>query len=144
MEQQKQPNWLKVAVVTTIVGGVVQVIVNHFDNIVAFLGGAISYVHLPVSIALILNIVSALATVGGAIATVLAYRYARDAKKLRSTMIRIHKILTEASELQNPLSSVPEIPVFNRDDLFEQLEREGAANLAQIPQQSEQPKPDAI
>ena len=36
MEQQadsKKSNWLKIAIITTIIGGVVQVIVNHFDNI---------------------------------------------------------------------------------------------------------------
>lgn len=85
MEQQKQSDWLKVAVVTTIMGGVVQVIVNHFDNLLALLGGAISHIHLPVSLALILNIVSALATIGGAIATILAYRYARDARKHKNS-----------------------------------------------------------
>jgi len=34
--QQPQPtNWLRVAIITAIVGGVVQVIVNHFDSMVA-------------------------------------------------------------------------------------------------------------
>src|SRR5690349_5696984 len=99
MDQQKQPNWLKVAVVTTMIGGVVQVIVNHFDNLLALLGGAISHIQLPGSLSIILNILSGLATIGGAFATVLANRYRREAvqeaEEFRLALIRTDQMLTE-------------------------------------------------
>jgi hypothetical protein len=113
MEQHKQPNWLKVAVVTTIVGGVVQVIVNHFDTLVVFFGGAISHVHLSVNVVGILNVISALATVGGAVATILAYRYARSARKMRSVLKQVLKIATDELERQKTGKPV-EIPPIDR------------------------------
>jgi len=46
-QQPKQTNWLVVLVVTAIVGGIIQVLVNHFDTIAAFILGLFTQVHLP-------------------------------------------------------------------------------------------------
>ncbi len=138
MEQQKQPDWLKVAVMTTIIGGVVQVIVNHFDNLLALLGGAISNIHLPVSLSITLNIVSALATIGGATATVLAYRYRRDAKKLRSVMIKVHNLLIEAVEQHEKQAKAPPAAI-DWDEVARQFAKETAADPTQISEQSRKP-----
>ncbi len=45
MQQQNQPSWMKVTLVTAVVGGVVQILVNHFDAIVAALYTLL--VHVP-------------------------------------------------------------------------------------------------
>jgi len=111
MDQQKQPNWLKVAVVTTMIGGIVQVIVNHFDNLLALLGGAIAHIHLPGSLSVVVNVLSAMATIGGAFATVLANRYRRkaeqEAEEFRLALIRTDQMLTEELERQKPQTSRP-------------------------------------
>jgi len=133
MYQQKQPDWLKVAVVTTIIGGVVQVIVNHFDNLLTLLGGAIAHIHLPVGLSIILNILSALATVGGAIATVLAYRYRRDAKKFRALILKFVELATEDLERQKEQAKLPPAP-FDWDRVAREFAQEAATNQAQTPE----------
>lgn len=46
-QQPQQPNWLVVLFVTVTVGGVVQVLVNHYDAIAAAIVGLFSHIHLP-------------------------------------------------------------------------------------------------
>lgn len=129
-DQPKQPNWLVVAVVTTIVGGVVQVVVNHFDNIVAFLGGAFSHVHLSIGIVSFINTVSALATLGGAIASLLAYRYAKRLKQANSRFEQIREIASEIRRLATePIEPVAAIEALEEPkvamakfEVFKQLE----------------------
>lgn len=128
MDQQKQPDWLKVAVVTTIIGGVVQVIVNHFDNLLTLLGGAIAYIHVPGNFSIILNILSTLTTIGGAFATILAYRYRKDAKKLREGVEKIRRIVTAGLESQEGVGAfyVPACMRVRRSN------QQGPTNQAQI------------
>ena len=135
MNEQKQPDWLKVAVVTTIIGGVVQVFVNHFDNLLTFVGGAIAHTHLPVSLSIILNILSALATIGGAIATVLVYYYRLDAKKLRSAIKQIDKLVTEVLDRQKERARTLTEPI-NWDEIARRFAQETLAYPAQTPEQS--------
>lgn len=76
-QQPQQTNWLKVTIITAIVGGIVQIIVNHFDAIVTFLAGIFSQIHLPPLqgslFIIIINILSASFTILGAILSLLQF-----------------------------------------------------------------------
>src|SRR5260221_5804630 len=95
---QSQPNWLKVTIITTIVGGVVQVIVNHFDSIISLLGGTFSHIHLSVDIIGVTSTISAITTIGGAVATLVAYRIARKSREAYANLRRINEIASKALE----------------------------------------------
>lgn len=129
--QSKQPNWLMVAVVTTIVGGVVQVLVNHFDSIVTFLGGTFSHAHLSLGVGYVVNVISALATIGGAIASLLAYRYAKSARQMRSVLRQVYRIASEGLEPHEERVKPLDTPVINREESWKQLEKRGGESVAE-------------
>src|SRR2546423_9421958 len=53
--QKKEPNWLAVVIVTAIVGGIVQIVVNHFDAIFAALETRFTQVDWPSVLSLLLQ-----------------------------------------------------------------------------------------
>src|SRR6266567_151933 len=66
-QQPQQPNWFVALIVTVIVSGIVQVLVNHFDGIAAAIVGLFSQIHVPplqgTPTFVVLNILSGIATI---------------------------------------------------------------------------------
>ena len=104
-------------------------------NIVTFLGGNISHVHLPINITNAINLISAIITIGGAIASPFIYSYVKRAKRMELALKEFLKIAEKYPDRIN--EPMPIQPLLNREELWRQMEEDATASITEV---TEKPK----
>ncbi len=114
-QKSSQPNWLVVGIVLAIVGGIVQVLVNHYDGIAAFIVGLFSQVHLPPlqgsPAFYVLNILSGIAIIlSSVLVGILSLsNFERQRESLRKQMLRIESLKQTAEMSGQALEQTKQI-----------------------------------